>query len=101
MTAHKLQKLRAEDPDQLREQEKNKEEEKKKRSPEFIPTRGIYAEETQLEHDRHKKFDELKLEQYLQSPFEEIDELDEQESERLANQCKMKFAGDDSMLSQK
>jgi len=46
MTAHKLQKLRVEDPDQLREQEKNKAEEKKKRSPEFIPTRGIYAEET-------------------------------------------------------
>jgi len=37
----------------------------------------------------------------MRSPFEAIDGLDDRESRRLQNECKMKFTGDDSMITEK
>ena len=46
-----------------------------------------------------KKMDDLKLDEYLPSPFEEIEGLESRETKRLEREGKLKFVGDDMMMS--
>lgn len=72
------------------------------RDPEQIPMRGIYCVDNLIDEenfDKIKRFDELSLEEYLPSPFQEIEDLNNTECERLEKDCKVKFIGDDNMMT--
>ena len=74
------------------------------RDPEQIPMRGIYMVSNLIDDENYekiKKFDDLNLEEYLSSPFQEIEDLNTTECERLEKDCKVKFIGDDSMMTHK
>jgi len=45
--------------------------------------------------------DELNLDEYLPSPFQEIDNIEKDENDRLDKEGRLKIAGDDQMMSYK
>ena len=48
-----------------------------------------------------RAMDDLGLEEYLPSPFQELEGLEQQENERQLKEGKLNIAGDDGMMSQK